>query len=134
MEFNKKNIIIGFTLLLVFLLVMFNLELFTGEVTRQPATTVSVVPNRIKAGDYINVRINPGSGCAEKKIKIYREGKLNFIASFERESLGPRGGYRFCNPTVAVYKSWSTWKRGAYYVLVKDVVSNSNVKASFFIE
>jgi len=131
---DKKNIIIGSTLVFVFLLVLFNLELFTGTVTnQQPTTIVKIVPDKIKSGEYINVQITPGVRCAERTIQIFKEGRNHAVALFDRQQLGPWGGYRFCNPTVATYKSWSGWQ-GTYYVLVKDVASNSYVKASVYIQ
>lgn len=134
MELGKKNIILGSTLVFVFLLVIFNLELFSGAATKQqPTTIVKIVPDHIKSGDYINVRITPGVRCAERTIQIFKEGRNHAVALFDRQQLGPWGGYRFCDSTLAAYKSWSGWK-GTYYVLVKDVASNTYVKASVYIE
>ncbi len=134
MELSKKNLIIISTLVLVVVLVLFNLEMFTGDATRQTMTTAQVTPSKIKAGDYVRVQVTPGARCADKKIKIYKEGKPYLFASFEREKIEPRGGSRFCNPTVAVYKSWASWEKGNYYVMVKDIASNKDVKVQFSIE
>jgi hypothetical protein len=108
--------------------------MFTGNVARQDVTTVKVSPNVISAGDYVNVNINPGIRCAEKTIKIYKEGRTPVRAIFDRKQTGPLSGYRYCTPYVASYKSKSIWEPGSYYVLVKDVATNTNIKASFTIE
>ena len=140
MEFDTKNIIIGSTLVLVFVLVLFNLDMFVGNASRELqgpkglgiVTAVKVVPDVMGAGDYLNVQITPGSRCAEKKISVYKVGKAYAAATFNRPQLGPLEGYRFCKPTVASYKSRSDWF-GDYYVLVKDLGSNSYVKATFTV-
>jgi len=132
MEVNK-NIVICSVLVIVTLLVVFNLDMFTGEATRQGMTSVQVVPDAIEAGDYINVHIEPGSRCAQRKILIYNVDRNFPVASYDRSRLGPWGGYRFCNPTVAVYKSWSTW-HGNYSVWVKDIGSDTYVKVPIYIE
>jgi hypothetical protein len=141
MEINTKNVIIGSTLVLVFVLVLFNIDMFVGNASRELqgskelgiVTTIKVVPDVIEAGDYLNVQIIPGSKCAEKKVSVYKVGKAYAAATFNRPQLGPLEGYRFCNPTVASYKSRSDWS-GDYYVLVKDLGSNSYVKATFTVE
>lgn len=138
---DKKNLIILSTLLFVFLLVIFNLGMFTGDAAkllttanaRQPLTSVKVVPGVIEAGDYVNVYITPGFRCAERKVLIYEEGGSHAAASFERTQMSMFSGYRFCKPTVAKYKSRNDWQ-GSYYVLVKDVSSNQYIKARFFVE
>ncbi len=142
MELNTKNIVIGSTLLLVFVLVLFNLDLFSGNASRELTgskeldivTTVSVVPEVISPGEYLNVHITPGSKCTDKTIRVYKEGRNYAIASFERSQLGRFGGYRFCKPTIASYKTSTSWEPGKYYVLLKDIGTNSYVRAGFIVE
>ncbi len=141
MDFSKKNIIIGSVLLLLALVVVFNLDMFTGEAGRalssvsksNAVTSAEVIPNRIKAGEYINVHITPGSKCTDKKISIYRAKDNRFVVSFERKEAALFGGYRFCRPVVASYRSWNSW-HGNYYVLVRDLLTNKDVKVAFFVE
>lgn len=143
MKLDNKTLIIFSTFAFIFVLVLLNLELFTGQAWKYSSrtydepdvlTSVQVNPNTISPGEYITIEIIPGTGCADKRIEIYKEDRKYLLLSFQKDQITRGGGYRICDPAIISYKSWSSWKEGAYYVLVKDIKSNTYVKAPFFIE
>lgn len=117
--FNKKNIIITISILLLFVIILFNFENFTGHASRfknEPIEeeayvpmSAEIIPNVLKAGEKVSIYLNPGSECAQRRIDILRANGRR-VASFEKLS----GGYKYCEPAVIKYKTYNNWLPGEY--------------------
>jgi len=128
---DNKIVVIGLLVIFVIALIVMNFGRFTGSVTKEkPTTIVTVDPDRISAGENINVDVIPGVNGAYKEYYICNTYNDICIAR-------PRF---FCNqfkclkPVSDSYKSWAGWESGVYYVKVFDYGSNEYVKVYFTIE
>ena len=134
MKKESNTLIISIMLILVIALVGFNFENMTAGAIRFGRTTVDVSPKFITAGEYINIRVNPGRGCVNRMIGIYDDSELR------RETVQPSGTskMKMCDPFTARYKTRSDWRpdideSGLFFVKVFDYGKEEYIKTSFTI-
>ncbi|MBS3095111.1 hypothetical protein J4231_00355 [Candidatus Woesearchaeota archaeon] len=128
---DNKVLVIGLLIVFVIALLVLNFGKFTGSVTKEsPTTVVTITPDKLNAGEYLNINLIPGKDGA------YRE---YHICSAYNDACIARPRF-FCNqfrceePVTTKYKSWAGWEPGVYYVKVFDYGAKNYARAYFTIE
>tara|TARA_Y100000034_G_C6761215_1_gene339051 strand:+ start:247 stop:672 length:426 start_codon:yes stop_codon:yes gene_type:complete len=139
MKSSKKkdnSIIFLFTVVSLFVIALigFNFEGMTAGAIRFGKASVDVSPKFINAGDYININVNPGRGCVNRRVGIYSESDLR------RETVQPSGTskLKMCEPFTARYKTRADWtpkedESGIFFVKVFDYGQEKYVKVAFTV-
>ena len=128
---DNKIFVIGVLVIFVIALIVMNFGRFTGSVTKEkPSTILTVTPDKITAGEDINIDMIPGKKGAYNQYYVcytYNDiclAKPKFSCS----------QFKCLQPVSDSYKSWAGWESGVYYVKVFDYESQEYVKSFFTIE
>lgn len=128
---DNKVLIIGLLIIFIIALFVMNFGRFTGSATKEkPTTIVKVEPNVIKAGEYINIDLVPGTKGTYNQYGICTADSDLCLAK-------PRffcGAFKCLKKISETQKSWASWEPGIYYVKVFDYGSEQYVKGYFTIE
>lgn len=136
---NQKTLIISLILVLVALVIAFNFEKFTGQVTKAATTKVylSADPDiadqgqiTVNKGDTIYFTVNPGSKGSSGLVTVY-DANAAHIRRIQTVELDNCGDY--CKAGVIgtgkvnVYYNWE----GKYCAGVKDTATGKEVQNCF---
>jgi hypothetical protein len=120
--------------LFVVALVGFNFESMTsGAIFERRETSVSVTPNVLTAGHYININVKPKK-CVNSIVGIYGESDLRKATVKSKEG----GDRRVCQAFTARYKTSPSWKpgedeSGLFFVKVFDYEKEDYIVRTFTI-
>ena len=152
MNKDAKVLLIALVIIIVGAL-SFNYTNITGKTTSD-YTTITISPNIVKAGEYINLDINPGLRGVFSEIEVYISGKTDIVLSGyspkmcksdpddpNRCSCSSNKCYEITTVPYKIPKTWDnnggwdyTTNSKTYYARVYDIYSGLWVKAHFTVE
>lgn len=138
---SKRAVISAILILVICAIVAYNFEdIMTGFVAQEELTKISVNPDKIYAGETLNVKIMPGISGARKYVTFHsypsnlRKGMTIWCYS-ERNCLTENcfSAFKCFEPRYVTYKTNSLWSPGVYFARVYDYARQDYVTTSFEI-
>jgi len=129
MENNNKILVFAIIIIAIAFL-SFNSNT-TGEVIKSKVSKLVVSPDSVRAGESLNIEINPGSYGVNRYVKFYtRNGE--FMGSSNSLICEPRALCMdsTCKDNVKMKCKVPNWEKGEYYASVFDHYSNEYVPRS----
>ncbi|MBS3108731.1 hypothetical protein J4409_02565 [Candidatus Woesearchaeota archaeon] len=127
---DNKVFVIGILIIFLIALIVMNFGRFTGSVTKESSTILTITPDKMTGGEYVNIDLIPG------KKGVYNQYYICY--TYNDVCLArPRfscSSFRCIKPVSDSYKSWAGWESGVYYVKVFDYEINGYVRSYFTIE
>lgn len=127
---NNNKILVFAILIIAIAFLSFNLDM-TGDVIKSKVTKLIVSPDKVRAGESLNIEINPGSYGVNRYVKFYtKEG--DFMGSSNSLICEPRALCvdSTCYEDVKMECKVPNWEKGEYYASVLDHYSNEYVPRS----
>src|SRR3989344_3599419 len=125
---NKKlsidNRFLIISLLIISIIAIAIIGSYSGRTINTTKTSLSVSPDVIRPGEYVNIILNPSEVGVYKQYWVCKPN-----GACPGRQYMHCGSFKCQSESTAQYKSSSSWEEGIYYVKMFDYQTKSFIKA-----